>query len=103
MTISVEPSKSFLSHIYALLRRVLRVLRATQSDLRAGDLLRRESLPPAPLPQVAVHRQAAHVVRARVAESQTSSQGHEGDHRAREGWATPTPRRAAAELTSLPS
>ena len=76
------------------LRGVLRVLCETQGHLRAGHLLRRESLPPPPLPQVAVHRQAAHVVRARVAEFEAGRQGHEGDHRPREGGATPTPRRA---------
>ena len=78
----LEPPNCFLDACKQL-RRVLRILRETQGHLRAGHILRRESVPPAPLPQVAVHRQAAHVVRARVAESQTSSQGHEGDHRPR--------------------
>ena len=49
------------------------------------SLLRREPVPPAPLPQVAVHRQAAHVVRARVAEPEAGRQGHARDHRARAG------------------
>ena len=53
--------------------------------------------------------QAADVLRPRVAEPQTSSQGHEGDHRPRAGGATPTPRRAdgltgpRTKNTSLPS
>ena len=53
--------------------------------------------------------QAPHVVRARVAEFEAGRQGHEGDHRAREGGATPTPRRAdgltgpRTNITSRPS